>query len=241
MVGCVARIGSGVGVGAAVRFATIVALSVFEAAAFATTVPFTEDFAADSANWRDNGSVNALSWRSSGGADGGSFARATFNFQPLTPQATPALFRAQQEFGSSGGAFFGNWLTDGVTEVQAFVRHDADRNLTYFGRFASPFGFPAMVGLVPSTVPPNQWTLITVPIAPANLIAEGPSTFDGVFSNVGRLQFGVAAGSLAGVDRVVNLDIDRVSIVPEPATMILLAAGALTCAHRRRRRGMIPR
>lgn len=210
---------------------------VFAARANAVTVPFTEDFAAGSANWRDNASVNPLTWQSTGGPDGGGFARTTFNFQTSTPQGTPALFRAQQEFGSSGGAFFGDWIADGVTEVQAQVRHDADRNLTYFGRFASPFGFPAMAGVVQASVPPNEWILITLPITASSLIAEGPSTFDGVFTDVGRLQFGVAAGSLAGVNRVVTLDIDKVSVVPEPATIVLLGVGAWA-AMRRTRRGM---
>ena len=220
--------------------AAVVAILIVFAApspfASAATVPFTEDFSTDSANWRDAAGVNPLGWVSTGGPDGGAFARGTFSFASSGVQDTPAVFRGQSSNGSSGGAFAGDWLGGGVTEFRAMVRHDASTDLTFFGRFASPFNFPAMVAVFPTVVPPNEWTPVSVLLAPSNFIAEGPSTFNGVFGNVGNVQLGVLAGPLAGSPGTVTFDLDKVRIVPEPATLGLLAMGSWVALRRRDRR-----
>lgn len=205
----------------------------------AVDVPFTEAFVSSSSSWRDASGADALGFSPLGGADGGGFATTTFNFVDNAPNDTPALFRGQSAYGSSNGAFVGDWLAGGVTEFNAFVRHNAEgQNLTYFARFASPFNFPAMVAVTSPPVPANEWTQIRVLLSPGNFIPEGPSSFDGVFSNIGNVQIGVMAMSLAGVDQPVTFDLDSVSIVPEPTAALLLGVGGLAVVWRRRRRSV---
>src|SRR5262245_27199529 len=90
----------------------------------ALTVPYTETFPSDAANWRDAGGAAPLGWQSSGGPDASSYARTPFNFLgvPANPQGGPTPFQGKSSFGSSGGAIFGDWLSGGVTSVSAYVR-----------------------------------------------------------------------------------------------------------------------
>jgi len=211
---------------------TILALG---ASAVAATVPFTEDFVADAAGWRDASLVSELDWFASGGPDAGSFASGQFNFVALEPNSTPAVIRAQDEFNASGGAFLGDWLSDGVTEVSFQIRHNGSGPMTFFTRFSGPANFPGAVALEFAPVPANQWTQITVAIDPNNpaIILEG-FPFDAVFGNIGHVQIGVAAGAMAGVDQDVRFDIDKVSFIPEPASLVLLTLGAFVIRRVRR-------
>jgi len=203
----------------------------------ALTVPFVEEFTANSANWFDSGSVNAMTWHSTGGPDAGSYASTTFNFVHSSVADTPAVYRGQKNLGSSGEAFAGDWLTGGVTEFRAFVRHDANTDLTFFARFANPNNFPAMVAVAGGPVPSATWTELVIPITPGpGFIPEGPSTFSAVFGNLGNVQLGVFAEPLAGVDGTINFDLDKVTIVPEPASLALLAVGTLALARTRQSR-----
>jgi len=203
----------------------------------AATVPFTEDFTADAANWFDSAGLNVMTWHANGGPDGGAYASTSFNFAGSGAMDTPAIYRGQSNFGSSGGAFVGDWLTDGVTEFRTFVRHDAGVPLSFFARFANGNNFPAVVALGGAPVPSGSWTELIIPIrADAGFIPEGPSTFDGVFSNLGNVQLGVLAEPLAGTDQLVTFDLDKVSIVPEPVSLVLLAAGLMATGGVRRSR-----
>ena len=223
------------------RICSVAVLSAMLAGeASATVVPFTEDFTSDGAEWYDAPSTAVLTWRASGGPDGGAYASTNFNFVGSAAADTPAVFRGQDGFDSSGDAFVGDWLTDGVSEFRAFVRHDAGTDLRFFTRFASPFNFPAMVAVVGTPVASGTWTEFVIPIQPGGFIPEGPSTFNGVFGNLGNVQLGVIAEPLAGVDQVVTFDLDKPSIIPEPATFVLMGLGTCVVLARRRARRSVP-
>ncbi|MBI4719155.1 MAG: PEP-CTERM sorting domain-containing protein [Planctomycetes bacterium] len=210
----------------------------------AATVPFTEDFATDHANWFANSAGTApLVFNAAGGPDGGSFASTTLNFANLTqPGFSAPFFRGQENFNSSGGAFLGNWITDGVSTFSLMLRHDAGETLQFFTRIAMPANPPPGGGVLSFVqVPSGVWTPVSLAIDPTNpalQFLEGPG-FGQIFSNVGRIQVGInIPPGLAGADRVVSFALDKVSVVPEPATLALLGAGALVVLRRTRRRSV---
>jgi hypothetical protein len=207
------------------------------ATAPAAIVPFTEEFTAGSSSWFNPAGNAPLDWTATGGPDGSGYATTPFNFAATAPNATPLIFRGQDNFNSSGGAFVGNWLAEGVTSLDFFVRHDATVPLTFFARLAPPANFPAAVALNFAPILPNTWTHIVIPIDPANpqfITFEG-SDFNTTLSNVARLQIGInVPAALAGQNVTFNFDLDRVSIVPAPGS--LTAAVMLVALGRRRRR-----
>jgi hypothetical protein len=201
--------------------------------AAAATVPFTETFNANSANWFDSPGTTPLAWNVFGGPDGSPFASTNLNFVNFAANDTPVLFRAQDEFGSSGGAFVGNWVTDGVNGFSASVRHDAGVPLNFFVRFAGPANFPGANNIFFIPVPSGTWTELTAALPNPNLVYEGPFTYNQVFSNIGHVQIGISVPQgLAGVDAPFSFDIDNVHIVPEPTSLALLAIGACVIGRR---------
>jgi len=204
----------------------------------AATVPFTDPFGADSSNWGDSASA-PLSWSATGGADGG-YAFGTFDFQSTQTGNDVIVLRSSLSMGSSGGELFGNWVTDGVGGFSADVRQDSGVPLTFFVRYASPMNFPGAVSLIQTQVPSGEWTQLYVPLPNPGLIFEGPFTYGDVFGNIGRVQLGVRVPeALAGMDTTVTFGLDNVSIVPEPATLLLLGLGGIAVSARRARsRGM---
>jgi len=210
----------------------------------ALTVPFVEDFTSDVAGWHDAPGTSLLTWQSTGGPDGGSYASTTFNFQNSTDIDTPALFRAQDEFNSSGGAFEGDWRT-GVGGVSLYVRHDAPQPLQFFVRYADPANFPGFVSVVPDFVDPGVWTRIVIPIPDPDAVDEGSVGFDAVYDNIGHVQVGIfVTPELALQDVTHTFDIDKVGIstvfnVPAVSTwglivMSVVLLSAATVVIRRR-------
>lgn len=210
-------------------FLGVITLMLLCGVASATTVPFTEDFPTDAAGWRDSAGTSVVGWLPSGGPDGSAFVTTTFNFVGSTSEDTPALFRAQDEFGSSGGAFEGNWINDGVERISFRVRHDAGVPLTFFMRFADPANFPGAAAVVAVPIPSGQWTSASIVLPNPGLVFEGPFEFGDVFDNIGHVQIGVLAPApLIGVDQTVTFDLDKVAIVNNVPTVSEWGVAAMT-------------
>ncbi|MCH2170256.1 hypothetical protein MK489_05700 [Myxococcota bacterium] len=200
-------------------------------AASSVTVPFTEGFASDVANWTDN-EGNPLTFNSAGGPDGGSYASSEFNYyEYFSPfGGGPVVLRASGLSNASGGAFIGNWSASGVTEVTAKVRHNSPVDLNFYMRVAaSPSNYPGAIYPSMMSVAPNTWTDLSYSIAGV-CIDEGVPCAS-VLANVGNLQFGTdAPAALLDDDVVYSIDIDLVSIVPEPGTASLMFMGFMGLA-----------
>ena len=194
--------------------------------------PFTEDFNSSSSAWRDSAGTQDLSWINIGGPDGGAFSSTTFNFVNSAANARPVLFRGQDEFNSSAGAFVGDWVVGGVNEFSTFVYHDAPTALNYFVRFSGPANSPGSAKVFAIPVQPNTWTELNLALPDPGLIFEGPFTYEQVFSNIGHVQIGVSAQGVAGLNQVIHFGLDKVSIVPEPATLVLLGGGVFMVMRR---------
>lgn len=218
-------------IGDSVLMSVVICSSSFAGA----VASFTEDFATNSAGWRDSAGLQDLGWSSTGSSDGGSFATTSFNFAQSASNATPVLFRAQDEFNSSNGAFAGDWVATGIDEFSAFVYHDAPNALNFFVRFSGPGNFPGAASVFMIPVQPGTWTQLTLALPDPAMTFEGPFTYSQVFSNIGHVQIGVSAQGVAGLDQSIQFGLDKVSIVPEPASLFLLGAGALLAGRRMKR------
>jgi len=208
-------------------------------AAQAAVVPFTEDFSTDASAWRITAGGTVAGWSPAGGPDGSAHVfNDSFTFSASASGDTPILFRGQDNFGSSGGAFVGDYPTEGVTAFSFFVRHDAPVPLNFFARFAKPANFPAAIALDFAPVLPNMWTQITVPIDPSNpqFISFEGSDFGTIFAGIGKVQIGVSVpAALAGQGVMPRFELDKVAIVPTPGALAL-GALALPAIMRRRSR-----
>ena len=215
--------------------ALVIGLSGAFGVAQAAVVPFTEDFTADAADWADNTGLSLLQHVASDGPDDGAYASTQKALNGLGDQSV-VLFRAQDEFNSSGHAFEGNWISDGVGQFSALVRHNAPLPLNYFARFSGPGNFPGASAVKFTPVLPNTWTQLTFNINAGNpefVTFEG-SSFATVFSNVGHVQLGVRVPEALNTNTsAFTFDIDKALItapVPEPATLTvsILAIGLLS-------------
>lgn len=207
--------------------------------AMAVTVPSTEDFDADVAGWED-GNSDPLFFEASGGPDAGSYASADFNYFGYSSPfgGGPVVFRANQSDAASGGAFVGDWLTSGVSLVSAWVRHDAPAELNFYMRVASSFNFPGAVIANTLLVAPGQWTQVFWVVDPGSPFCIGETvTCAAALSNVGNFQIGTdAPASLVALDQAFAIDVDKVSVVPEPGVSTMLGAGlVMLCLTRRSR------
>lgn len=206
------------------------AVLIWSGTAMAVTVPFSEDFTSDVSGWED-GDSNPLFWESADGPDGGSYASADFNYFGYSSAfgGGPVVFRANQSDAASVGAFVGDWLTSGVTLVSAWVRHDAPTDLNFFMRVASSFNFPGAVIVNTQVVAPDEWTQVFWAIDPGSPFCIGETvTCAAALSSVGNFQIGTDAPlSLIELDQDFAIDVDKVSVVPEPGVATLLGAGLL--------------
>jgi hypothetical protein len=207
----------------------------------ALIVPFTEEFSANASGWL-TGASQSPTWNATGGADGGAYISTTATMTPTGFGA--ALFRGNATSDASGDAFVGNWLSGGVTLFTAFLKHDSPQALDLFVRLDAGAG--AAASSVFFSVPSNQWFQMSVPIVNSptsfqSFGAAGPSGFSTVFANIQNVQFFASPNSPAGTFR---FDLDKVSTVPEPGTIGLVALSAivlLSISLRRRKLDLLKR
>lgn len=188
----------------------------------ALVVPFTEDFVSGNANWLDGSSVSAT-WLSSGGVDDGGYITANATVAP-TGGFGSTFLRGNAASDASGDAFVGNWLTGGASSFSTYIRHNAPSELNFFARLDAGSGRAA--SSVNFAVAPNTWTQLNIPIldSPSSFQSYGAGTFSTAFSNILNIQIVLAPDdALAG--ETYSIDVDKISIVPEPATWALVATG----------------
>jgi len=205
----------------------------------AAAVPFAEDFTGSVSNWADNSGLSLLTHNPTGGPDGGSYASTTTSLFGWGGDSI-VLFRGQDEFNSSNGAFEGNWIAQDINHFSALVRHSAPMPLNFFTRFSGPANFPGGTAVRFIPVLPNTWTQLEFDIDPSNpafVTFEG-MTFGDVFVDVGHVQIGVSVPESLGASMSqFTFGLDKISIaVPEPSTLTAALAGGLLLVARRRRK-----
>lgn len=222
------------------RFAFAIAPAgalAFSAATSGAVIPFTETFNAGASDWRNAGGGASAAWMATGGPDNSGYITESTNVNNANTGVVVAM-RAAGSFNSSGGAFSGNWIAEGVTAFSFDVRHDAPAPLNMAVRFASAANFPGAVAIDDVLVQPNTWTTVTFLIDPSNpqFVSFGGSNFAGVFSSIANIQlsYNVPAG-LEGAGTIIRIDADNVRIVPAPGASLALSAGGLVLTRRRRR------
>lgn len=218
--------------------AAIAAISLTTVSASAVVLPFEEGFDTDTANWFNAAASAPVDWSAAGGPDGSGYATSDFNFQFTATDDTPVLFRGQDEFNSSGNAFAGDWIADGVTEFSFTVRHNAPAPLTFFTRFAGPGNIPGATAIGFAPVLPNTWTTINIGISAFNpqFISFEGQTFEAAFSNIGHLQVGVSVpAGFGGVDQAFSFDLDQVRVVPSGSAAGLFGIAGIAAVRRRKR------
>jgi hypothetical protein len=212
----------------------------------AATVPFTESFDSGVAGW-ENALNLPLAYSATGGSDGGGYSSGTYNFNGFVPGfggSGPIVLRASAADNASGGAFLGNWLTDGVGSVSMMVRHDAPEAIQFYLRIATAANSPAGAFSSTQLVEANVWTQVTFPIAPlASYCTDAgpPGACATALAAVGNLQVGTSAPvGLRDDDVAYTFDIDQVALnpIPEPGTALLFGLGlaGLAAAGRRETR-----
>lgn len=230
----------------------VVANWAFPCGAQTLTVPFTETFADGAANWKIGTiSTDVPTWQSSGGPANVAFISRAGSDPDTGNQfftTGPVLFRGLASFDASNDQFFGNWIAGGVGTFSVDVFHDHSSSLLYQIRLANPDNNPG-ASAVNASVLPGVWTTLTVPIVDSATAFQtygslgnppNPSAFNQIFSNIGSIQIGLAAGQVGqnGLDSGVSLRMTNPSIaaVPEPGTLAALAAAAVAAGAVRLRR-----
>jgi hypothetical protein len=210
--------------------------SLLASSAAADIVGFQEHFDSDAAEWRNSNGAAVLDWFAAGGPDGSGYASSLFNLSGTSVGGfPPTVIRGQSNFGSSAGAYVGDWIAAGVTGISFDIRHNLAEALTITGRFATPVNNPGASVVSSTVIASNQWTTVTfdLTLGSADFISFGGSDYNTIFSNIGNIQIGFnVPTSLAGQNIDARFDIDNVHIVPAPASMLLLSLGLV--ARRRR-------
>ena len=212
-----------------VRTATSAAfIAALAGSASAAIVPFTETFSADAASW--TGPAGPANYDPAGNI------AAETNVNAASFGVVIGL-RGQSANNASGGAFIGNWITDGVPSFSFSVRHSAPVPMNFGARLVTPFNFPGAIGIDFVPVAPGVWTTVTIPINPAypGFVSFEGSDFNTIFSNIGSVQLLYSVPqSLAGTGTIIRFEADNVSLVPGTGTMAVLGPMGMVVLRRRR-------
>lgn len=201
--------------------------------------PTNESFISSNNNWKANAtSFPDATFVASGSPFGDGYITYGRDLGTAGATSTQVLFRGQDNFSSSAGAFIGNWPAAGVTEFSFWIRHNAPAAMTFGARFAPINNFPAFAAEELTAVPANTWTKITFDIyqGSPDLAYEGTETatsFNEIFGNLAKIQLFTKRGSVPE-NTVVTFDADQVSAVPEPG--MLAPAGLILVGLLKRKR-----
>ena len=203
-----------------------------------SVLPFTESFEVSGSGWV-YGTSTLPAWAASGGVDGNGYISGSANV--IGTGFGTIVFRANDANNASGDAFVGNWLSAGVSTFSAYVRHHADVALNFYARFDAGAGRAG--SSVNFLVNPNTWTLLELPIANESTSFQsygaagmGLTAFNTIFGGIQNVQIALSADT-ANAGKSVTVDLDGVSMVPEPAaSALLVAAGAALLVSQRFRR-----
>lgn len=203
---------------------------------------YIENFNTGANGWF-NGASAAPTYHSTGGIANSGYISYTSTFTSGATGAFGApplqiLFRGNSAADASGDAFVGNWISDGVLGLSITFRHNYTSPLAFYSRLDAGGGRAASLApTVSGNIAPNVWTTVTIPLIDGNppFLSYGGGNFNTVFSNIQNLQFGLyVPASTTFTD--LKMDIDNVAIViPEPASLGLVALGGMGAFIRRRR------
>lgn len=220
------------------------AIGLVPAAAQAVTVPFTETFSADRAGWVYGTSTPAI-WQATGGVENGPFISGTAT--PLGSGFGAIVFRGNDANDASGDAFVGDWITGGVKQFSAYVRHDAEVPVNFYFRLDRGAGAAGSSNVF-SPVLPNTWTKLTLPIEVGSFQSFGAAgnlfpgdlnaQFNHVFSSIANVQIATSIDQQPGViGNAFTFGLDSVAVVPEPSGVVMaLAAAGCAAGYWGRRR-----
>jgi len=212
--------------------------ALFAQSAAAGINGFTETFATGASNWRNFNGTASLNWFATGGPVGESYASGQLNLSGTTPGGfPPTVIRAAASYGSSNGSYVGNWVSEGVTNVGFWFRHDLSQSITVTGRFATPINTPGASLVSAAPIASNTWTFVSFNVAQgsSDIISLGGGTYSAIFSNIGNIQLGFQVPTaLAGQNIIGTFDITGFAVTPAPGALILFAAGGLVRSRRRR-------
>ncbi len=219
--------------------------------AFAQTVAFTEGFSSGPANWATTNENLLAGYQPTGGSDGGGYLESEtltfdgdFNSSFPGAPAFAVLFRARDDYDSSGDAFFGNWVEEEYVGLAFSIRHNATRPLSFFARIADPNNNPGASVSNGQMVTPGEWVDVVLDVSRGSdqidnfgSAGSAPDPYGAVFDRIGRIQiaaiqpFGLTQPEL-DADLLFELDNVRLLAVPEPASAGLVVCGILFVAMR---------
>jgi len=219
------------------------------------TVPFTETFATDAADWAISpDGTQSATWNATGGPGNEPFiSRAGSGPDTGFGQfvSGPILFRGQEGFDSSGDRFVGDWISGGVGTFSVDVFHNHTSALLFQVRLANPANSPG-ASSVDVSVSPGAWTTLNVPIIDSAAVFQtygqlgnppNATAFSQIFSSIGNIQVGLAPGQVGSTGLAASVTLGManpsISAVPEPGALAMIAAAAVAAgvAYVRRGRG----